>query len=142
MRRDYAKERHTLLTTRGLIDKALLDLAAALKAAGVKELKLGNAKFDEDGFSFKLEGVFEGGKSREERDYEILARHTSGLPPLFSYVKVSNAAPGRNREGSVRIVGGKLQGRFNVACVRADGKRVWYRSEDIARLAEKQGVAA
>ena len=136
MSRDYSKQRHALLVARGVIDKALLGLAEQLKSAGVKELRLGNAKFDDDGFSFKLEGVFEGGKSREERDYELLRATIPELPPLFSYVKVTNAFDTRNP--TVRVVGGKLRGQFNVLCVRGDGKRIAYRDHDIARLWAKQ----
>lgn len=154
--RDWSKERAILARVRNRVQKALDDaLLDPLMASDLKDLRIGNIKFDADGFRTTLEGTFKAGQNREERAYEDLRRiseiptrvwkgpgpHDSEtipgfkLPPLFSYVST-------NGNGSkVRIIGARdSRAKFNIIVVRADGKRTCYRAEDIARLAAKQGV--
>jgi hypothetical protein len=150
-----------------IIRKQLTALRAEVDAAlgavidnnpGVK-LALERCSFSADGsFRFALVGTLAGGKTREESDYTDLlvpmmaiptqswdaARRsfikTEGreLPPLGGMVEMRKGEP-------VRIVGARLRAKFNVTVEKADGTRVGYKAEDVAKAwarRQKTGVAA
>lgn len=144
MNRDWSKERAILNRVRNRVQKALDDvLMDPLMVGDVSALKLGKIKFDDSGFKVDIEGVFAGKQSREERTYEDLRKFgvfveglesKMPLPPLGSYITP-------NGRGTVRVIGARdTRAKFNIICLRGDGSRVFYRDEDIARLAKKQGV--
>lgn len=153
MNRDWSKERAILNRVRNRVQKALDEvLSDPLMVGDLKDLKLGKIKFDDEGFRAQIDGVFKGKQSREERTYEDLRRILAiptrihavegvseipglQLPPLGTYVTP-------NGRGTVRVIGARdTRAKFNIICLRGDGERVFYRDEDIARLAKKQGVA-
>ena len=69
-KRDYSNEHAMLNAVREAVSKALEDITSNSGVPGVKVMKLGNATFTSDGFTFKLEGVFEGGLNKQEKAYK------------------------------------------------------------------------
>lgn len=146
---NYEKERRQLEAVRQQLDVHLAGFAQRL---GLKSLKLGNCKFTPDGFTFKLDGVFAGGQSKEETAYEALRewkRQPMGamadgrwhpeaipgfeLPPLGTLIN-TNGQQGK----MVTVVGARPRAQFNVIVADKQGRRTCYRDVDIARLYKKQ----
>jgi len=98
----------TIRALRPEIDKALAEIA---KKRGLKSLRAGNASFTNDGFfSLKVEGILEGGLSKEESFYDDIretyalpargAKFTTGFGPTFREYTIV----GTNTTGSKIIV--------------------------------------
>lgn len=110
----------TLKRVRPEIDAALAEIA---KRHGMESLKLGRITYDRAGsFSGKIEGVMDGGASKEAQMYEVL-REYEGLPPLGTTFENKQAAftiIGANRTGS-KIIATAFTGQrylFSVDAVR------------------------
>lgn len=104
---------------RDLLKALRVDIDAALAAVaqkhGVKTLRTGNATFDPGAgsFTFKLEGVVEGGQGKDASRLEMERRFDSGLPAVgqaFTYGGTVYTAAGINTKAT------KILAR------RADGK--------------------
>jgi len=110
------------------IDAALLVIA---KKHGVEKLHLGSCTYSRAGsFTFKLEGVMDGGLDKDAERYKEST--WLGLPPLASEVKINGAlyrAVGLNTTGSKVIMA-------------LGEKRFLFKTDDIKRLAQKQGLVA
>jgi hypothetical protein len=129
------------------IDALLTAIPDRLDGFDGLQIKLGNCKYTADGsFTFKLEGVLSGGKSREAQDYEHL-RTVEAIPtgkPGDPWYEPSVALPPLGTtvdlgiHGKVKIVGARLKAKFNVTVEKSDGKRTCYKAADIARLWARQ----
>ena len=126
-----ADTRALLEDLRQAIDKALIEV---INEGGfrskVRSLSLGKCLFDHSGsFEFKLNGVFAGGQSREETNYEWLAkRYALGgviLPPLGFVFSARH-------DGMKHTVVGANSGEGTIT-LRSDGeRRVWRNPKDLA----------
>jgi len=117
--------------------RAELDAAIALILKGHPGMTLvtGNCKYTHDNsFTFKLEGILPGGKSREASDYEMVAQWR-GLPPLGTPLTIS----GRR----VVIVGLRNRAKYDIlVAIEGTDKRTCYKSEDIKRIWAEQNPPA
>lgn len=99
---DYSKKAQAL---RPAINAALALIA---KDAGVSTLRLGNCRYTREGaFTFVLEGLFEGGLSREATYYDQLREVYDYLPPRgtgFSYRGIGMIIVGANKTGTKVLV--------------------------------------
>jgi hypothetical protein len=90
-----------LRNLRADVDKALAPLLAAYK---LSSLKVGAGTYTRDGsFTFKLEGVTEGGLTRDASAYESWRAMRPNLPPLGSTIEVRGRpyiVRGMNRTGT------------------------------------------
>lgn len=71
-------------------------LEAVAKANGLHVLKTGGATFNANGFVIKVEGIVEGGLSRDAQRYNHLRVFHPGLPVLGTVFKA-----GRNQEFTI-----------------------------------------
>jgi hypothetical protein len=91
--------REKLWNLRTDIDKAMTEIA---KRHGLKSLKLGKCVFLPDSFTFKLEGLEEGGLTKETTRYKMEHEYLK-LPPLgasFSHAGKSYVIVGLNTTGT------------------------------------------
>lgn len=112
-----------LRALRADIDAALVDVA---KRHGLKSLQAGNCSYNSGGgsFTFKLNGVVEGGLDKEASAYEARRRYDPTLPPLgaaFEYGGRTYTVAGANR--GTRLFAD-----------RDDGKRFVFPRDVVARL--------
>lgn len=94
--------------------KLTMGLAKLEKELGIK-FKIGNIRYGDFHFSSKIEGILPEGKSKIERDYELIAGMRN-LLPIGSEVIV----PGL---GSCTIIGFKSRATKYPLIVTSDGKR-------------------
>jgi len=147
--RPAEQQRDLLKDIRADLDSALLDI---VKANGnVKMLKATTCSYDPRSgcFTFKLEGAFKGGLSREEALYEQVAKQISGEQKEWDPQKGYIATPGDpmpplfwefNSNGERYTIVGANRGR-SVIAARADGKRYKFKAEQIALHYAKKGPA-
>jgi hypothetical protein len=82
-------DRESLKIIRAQIDAALADIATL---NGLQTLRTGACTFDREGsFTFKVEGLAQGGLSREAQAYKQYAAFYKRMPELFAVVKLGAA---------------------------------------------------
>jgi hypothetical protein len=105
-----------LSTIRREIDAALSGIASRY------QFELGRCTYSDNGFDFKLEGTFPGGKSREQlarEHYEYLVANSGRvLPPLGATITMPDGK-------RFQVIGAKPGCKMNVLMKREDDGRVW-----------------
>lgn len=108
--------------TKELLKTLRVDMDAALAAVAEKHgvsLKVGNCTFSADTFTFKVEGIAEGGVTKEAAYYEMMAKFDKELPPLNAVVKVCgqlfNVVGMRSRGKNTMVIKRVTDGKIFVA---------------------------
>jgi hypothetical protein len=108
-------------------------LAQVAKDHGLASLKSGSCRYDPNfgSFTFKIEGVDDGGKDKDAVNYELMKR-ALGLPELGTTFRAN---------GSVcKIVG--LNSTGSKVIYERDGKKWIGKVDDVKRTVERQALAA
>lgn len=124
MKRDNSALLVQLKAIRADIDKALADVASK---HGIT-IATGKATYDPSAlnFTFKVEGQFPGGISKEGRMYEMLKQYTEGLPELGAVL--------RHPRGEILTVIGANTTGTKVLAKHSDGKTYLYGVDAIVKI--------
>lgn len=124
MKRDDTALRNHLKAIRADIDKVLAEVAAK---HGIT-IGTGKATYDPTAlnFTFKVEGQFPGGMTKEANLYEQIRRYTEGLPEVGAVLK--------HPKGYTLTIAGCNTTGSKVLATHADGKTYLYPVEAIVKL--------
>lgn len=124
MKRDNSALLIQLKAIRSDIDAALATIAAK---HGI-EIKTGKAVYDPTAlnFTFKVDGQFPGGISKEGRLYEMVSKYEAGLPELGAVL--------RHPRGEILTIVGANTTGTKILAKHADGKTYLYPVESIVKI--------
>lgn len=114
---------------RAALDEALAKVA---KEHGLASFRSAQCTYDPNGcFTFKVEGVLDGGLSKDAVIYNQCRQFDEDLPPLGSKFK--------HRSGEDEIIGASSTGA-KILTKRSDGKQYWWKADSLKSLLQRQGL--